>query len=442
MRSDQALHQPLMSTITLRSEVGFYGKLPSNGDFLRRRVSDAFVGVWDGWLQECIAASRAALGDRWLDVYLTSPVWRFCCASGVCGSAPVIGLMAPSVDRVGRYFPLTLVAELPANATLVSAARDAETFFENAERLVIDTLAADAIDVDGFESAVTALARDLVPVGGPSVVLDSSAGAILAEDGRADWQVPIAASASLASAFDQVLSQRLSELYEPLVLWWSDGSSTVTPSWLITKGLPHPESFAALLDGAWGRRQWRSVAAHVDISTHDSGLIDVEDATPPRFRSVAATDVGRVRSINQDAFVERAEVGLWAVADGLGGHVDGEIASRMVCDALVDFVPDSSFEDAIEGARNRIIQVNDHLFRGSGRAADAGRCGSTVVAFLARGTRCAVVWAGDSRVYRWRGGRFEQLTRDHSAAEPGDAGTSRTVERHYAGCRRRGHVDT
>ncbi len=423
MRSDQALRQPLMPTITLRSEVGFYGKLPSNGDFLRRRVSDAFVGVWDGWLQECIAASRAALGDRWLDVYLTSPVWRFCCASGVCGSAPLIGLMAPSVDRVGRYFPLTLVAELPSDATLVSAARDAEPFFENAERLVIETLAADAIDVDGFESAVTVLARDLVAIGSPPpVVLERAAGAILTEDGRADWQVPIAASAALASAFDQVLSQRLSQLYDPLVLWWSNGSSTITPSCLITKGLPHPDTFAALLDGAWSRRQWRSVAAHVDIS-HDSGPVDVEGAKPPRFRSAAATDVGRVRNVNQDAFVERTEVGLWAVADGLGGHVDGEVASRMVCDALVDFVPDSSFEDAIDGARNRITEVNDYLFRSSGSGKDAGRCGSTVVAFLARGTRCAVVWAGDSRVYRWRGGRFEQLTRDHSAAEPGDAGT-------------------
>ena len=190
------------------------------------------------------------------------------------------------------------------------------------------------------------------------MVLESAAGAILTEDGRADWQVPIAASASLASAFDQVLSQRLSQLYDPLVLWWSNGSSTITPSCLITKGLPHPDSFAALLDGAWNRRQWRSVAAHVDIS-HDSGPVDVEDAKPPRFRSAAATDVGRVRTVNQDAFVERTEVGLWAVADGLGGHVDGEVASRMVCDALADFVPDSSFEDAIDGARDRITEVND-----------------------------------------------------------------------------------
>ena len=79
-------------------DVGFYGKLPSHGDFLRRRVSDHFVGVWDGWLQECLAASRAELGDRWLDVYLTSPAWRFACAEGVCGAGPVFGVMVPSVD--------------------------------------------------------------------------------------------------------------------------------------------------------------------------------------------------------------------------------------------------------------------------------------------------------------------------------------------------------
>ncbi len=66
-------------------EVGFYGKLPSHGDFLRRRASDAFVDAWDAWLQECLAASRSALGERWLDVYLTSPAWRF-----VCGPARAV----------------------------------------------------------------------------------------------------------------------------------------------------------------------------------------------------------------------------------------------------------------------------------------------------------------------------------------------------------------
>jgi type VI secretion system protein ImpM len=57
-------------------EVGLYGKLPSHGDFLRRRTSDTFVDRWDAWLQRCMAASQSVLGERWLDVYLSSPAWR------------------------------------------------------------------------------------------------------------------------------------------------------------------------------------------------------------------------------------------------------------------------------------------------------------------------------------------------------------------------------
>jgi serine/threonine protein phosphatase PrpC len=120
-----------------------------------------------------------------------------------------------------------------------------------------------------------------------------------------------------------------------------------------------------------------------------------------------------VREINEDAFVERPEIGLWAVADGLGGHRDGEIASRMVCDALADFMPQSSLEDTVEAVRERLQAVNRHLFRSA--MLPGSYSGSTVVVLLARGSRCAALWAGDSRLYRCRDGRLEQLSRDHSA---------------------------
>ena len=142
-------------------QVGFYGKLPSHGDFLRRRVSDAFVDAWDAWLRESLAASRTTLGPRWLNVYLTSPAWRFVCAAGACGPSPVVGVAAPSVDQVGRYFPLTIVAELPADASLVAAASCAE-FFGAAERLVIETLATERVDFERFDLGVAALAQELM----------------------------------------------------------------------------------------------------------------------------------------------------------------------------------------------------------------------------------------------------------------------------------------
>ena len=402
--------------MSLPTEVGFYGKLPSHGDFLRRRVSDAFVSAWDPWLQECLASTRTALGDSWLDIYLTSPAWRFGCAAGALGPSPVVGVMVPSVDRVGRYFHLALVAELPADTDLIVAATKAVTFFEAAEELAIDTLAADPVDFDGFDNAVLTLGQELELLQQPpAVALDAAVADVFRNDGITQWQIPLGTPPQLSGVLEQILSRHLSMLYEPLVLWWTGGSGIVEPSFLISKGLPDPGTFAALLDGAWSNRGWQQVRAAVSAPAAVDTLID--DLTPPRFRSAGASDVGRVRSINQDSYLERSEAGVWVVADGLGGHDDGEIASRMVCDALADFTPAATFEEMIDGAQERIHRVNEQLIRETMRTQSAVGSGSTVVALLARRSRCAVIWAGDSRVYRLRNGQLERLTRDHSLAE-------------------------
>jgi type VI secretion system protein ImpM len=404
-------------------QVGFYGKLPSHGDFLRRRVSDAFVDAWDAWLRECLASSRSALGARWLDVYLTSPAWRFVCAPGACGPAPVIGLLAPSVDQVGRYFPLTLVAQLPEDVCLVTAAAASSPFFDSAERLVIETLAAEQVDFDRFDQGVLALEEDLSPVAlAPPTLLDPAAVSVLTETPQA-WQLPLGTSFELGSAFEQLLSCQLESKYRPLVLWWTDGSAVVEPSWLVLKGLPSPTLYPGLLEGAWTEHRWRSVPVYgADIPTLTGG--DAESMEPLSFRSAAATDVGRARGNNEDGFLERPEVGLWAVADGMGGHSHGEVASRMVCDALADFQLDGSFEEAVEAAERRVQEVNDYLVHAAEGGHPVERSGSTVVVLLLRGVRSAVLWAGDSRVYRWRAGKLEQLSRDHSLAALGEAAPS------------------
>lgn len=396
-------------------QIGFYGKLPSHGDFLRRRVSDAFVDAWDGWLRECLAASQKALGERWLDVYLTSPAWRFACAAGACGPLPVIGVVAPSVDQVGRYFPLTLVAELTADASLISAASGSDRFFESAERLVIETLATERVDFDRFDRAVMSLQQELGALALPSpLVLDPEASAILTDSPRA-WHVPLGASSDITGAFEQLLSMQLEAKYRPLVLCWTDGSAVVEPSCLIVKGLPAPSFYPAFLEGSWATHHWRSVSTH---TSEDVTLTTTPVDVGARLfmKSAGGSDMGRARTNNEDGFMERPEAGIWAVADGMGGHSHGEVASRMVCDALADFPMDGTFEEAVDAAIKRVQDVNDHLVRSSQHAELTDRSGSTVVVLLVRGSRSAVLWAGDSRIYRWRGGKLEQLTQDHSLA--------------------------
>jgi type VI secretion system protein ImpM len=92
----------------MTSTAGFFGKLPARGDFVERRLDRGFCRALDDWLQAGMAESRARLGDAWLPLYLNAPLWRFAFAPGVCGAPAASGVMMPSVDRVGRYFPLVV----------------------------------------------------------------------------------------------------------------------------------------------------------------------------------------------------------------------------------------------------------------------------------------------------------------------------------------------
>ena len=411
-------------------DIGLFGKLPSHGDFLRRRVSDQFIDAWDAWLRQCIAKSQAALGDRWVDVYLTSPAWRFVSAAGACGAAPLVGLMVPSVDRVGRFFPLTLVAELPDDVSLTGAAAASTPFFEAAERLLIDTLADEHIDFERFDQRVVDLGDALESiVAPPPIVLDAAIAASVGQGGRA-WHIPLGEASRLDAIFEQLLTHHLAAAYGPMMLWWTEGSAIVEPSCLIAKGLPDPAAFTALLEGSWADYRWRTVPARFDSS--QTVELRIDGAPPDGFRSAAASDVGLAREINEDSFIERPDAGIWAVADGLGGHKAGEVASKMVCDAIAELAIDPTFDGTIDAARQCLRQVNEQLLRAQKDASMVDRSASTVVVLLVRGGRCAVLWAGDSRVYRWRAGQLEQMTRDHSIGSgegPDGGGTSNAVTR-------------
>ena len=183
--------------------VGLFGKLPARGDFVRGGLPGSFVAPWDAWLQQMLATSRERLGEEWLPAWLEAPVWRFALAPGLCGADAVLGVMLPSVDRVGRYFPLTLVALFVPNG---GAARRAEPADAGTE--------AEAW-LDGAEAAGrAALEQDASP----------EQAAALLPDPPSCWAVPADGSR-----------------------WWTEGGPRVAPTRWQRAALPDADDFVAML---------------------------------------------------------------------------------------------------------------------------------------------------------------------------------------------------
>lgn len=135
-----------------------------------------------------------------------------------------------------------------------------------------------------------------------------------------------------------------------------------------------------------------------------------------RWTSAARSHIGLVRDINEDACLERPERGLWAVADGMGGHALGDFASRLVIDAL-DKLPATGNLTDFATAAGANLQAANRQLRMEAAMRAVPIIGSTVVALFARDRRCRYLWAGDSRLYLYRNGHLSLLSRDHSQVE-------------------------
>lgn len=134
------LAQPSLSLT--EATIGFCGKLPARGDFIASRLPRSFVDPWYDWLQRCLPASRQALGDEWDAVWNEAPIWRFALAAGICGPGAVIGLWMPSIDRVGRQFPIAFAA-IVRDGDLAALIDAGGPFLAAAETAGLDAVADD-----------------------------------------------------------------------------------------------------------------------------------------------------------------------------------------------------------------------------------------------------------------------------------------------------------
>jgi len=205
--------------------VGVFGKVPSLGDFITRGLPASFTDPWHAWLVRGLADARQILGDRFEPAYMSAPVWRFALPCGVAGPDAASGIFLPSVDAVGRLFPLTLAvtaaAPFPFSALLAAA-----EWFEKLEEAGRAALS-DDFTMDAWLEDLTA------PPPTDATSLPGS------------WQRCIATSQAPALCARDQLADRGTQM---ATVFWSDGSPFVAPSCALGTGLPAGTKFAQLLD--------------------------------------------------------------------------------------------------------------------------------------------------------------------------------------------------
>jgi len=212
---------------------GWHGKLPSLGDFASRRLDATFIDPWDGWLAAGLLALREADPAGWLDAYLASPSWRFLLMPGVlpgeAGRQGWAGVLMPSVDRVGRYFPFTVVqplGELPASTQQMQA------LWHWLGRL--DELAADALQEDWN---VDTLEKELARMAAPGLVALPAAGgsAPLAPGALVELSLPPGSDAAMNIGIE---AQAVWRDKAAGLAYWFASTELVAQRLLVSRGLP------------------------------------------------------------------------------------------------------------------------------------------------------------------------------------------------------------
>lgn len=233
-------------------EPGYYGKVHTHGDFVSRGLPRSFIDPWDTWLQEAISTSHQQLGNTWLNYYLTSPLYRFVLSPGICGNQVWQGVLMPSVDKVGRYYPMTVSLMDKQRINPFIALQIRSKWFGAIERLVLSCLD-DNFDLEKFNLSLSTYSFKDECCAGQT---EQSHISMPEKKLHHAWQQSLKTIESLPGLFPDILDNLLKEQCFAYSLWWTQGSEIVSPSLLICEGLPHFQGMAALFDGNWQKWGW------------------------------------------------------------------------------------------------------------------------------------------------------------------------------------------
>jgi type VI secretion system protein ImpM len=220
-------------------QCGLYGKLPTKRDFIAIQAPREFLAVWEPWMQGGLSASRHALGDSWQQTFLTAPIWRFWLGAELCGRT-VLGAFMSSLDGVGRYFPLTLLAFPDEGAAIPPPEFDAQDgWFAVAEEFLLSTLE----DTTTFEAVTTGLERLVNPSDDPLVARRSDM--VEFKDGL----IAQLHQRSLSDVFASIRIADYANVYAAATFWWTIGGEGFQPLAMSGRRMPPPFQFTQMLTG-------------------------------------------------------------------------------------------------------------------------------------------------------------------------------------------------
>ena len=225
---------------------GLFGKLPMQSDFVSHFLPESYTQFWHGWLQASLSVSQEQLGEQWLANYLGAPIWRFAIMPCIVHELGVNGVLIPSVDEVGRYFPLT-IAHL-SNGCPWNAFLSGQSWYEKVEYTALLALE----DNISYATFMNYFERLRPPELAPWKNL------IHAEttNGRANVVMQGLESPGAGQDMGYLVHSLYCRLFGSYSLWWTEGTEAIDPCTLASAGIPESGQFAALLDGKWQEWGW------------------------------------------------------------------------------------------------------------------------------------------------------------------------------------------
>ena len=402
--------------------VGFYGKLPGAGDFVRRRLPPDFVDAWDRHFQRAVEIGRRETGERWASAWQHAPAWRFVLPSQVCGNGSWCGLAGPAVDRVGRAFPTVLAARCSGE---VAELFGNPGWFDALER-VYRGAQGEAVSVETFDARVVTLPRPF------SDARDLSALWRELPWDSGQWELGITDSTCAGLILSEAWRQ-LCMRPGPWCLWWTAGAARL----LATRGLPR--SYAALLapsrlavqdvyglhqleelhgpHGAYRQYQPYEQPLRAD-DTFSSSDIDAGDAASTTAVCASASEPLIATSSSPDLVPRTAPIGsttMWLdngrtllVSADDGPPEPRRVAARGIRGTVLLNAPDARMLRAgLMSLHARLRDSNSEASREASREASgaAAENGAAVVVCF-EGASARVMRVGAAALWHWRSGQL------------------------------------